>query len=86
MTIDNMPPPVNPSPDASQPPDASQRVELTLLLAIERCAQAVEAGIAAENHQFAVSYGQAAAALAQAYQAIAADPPQSQQMQMGTGG
>lgn len=47
------------------------RVEVCLLTSIESCAKAVQAGEGADNPQFVVSFAQAAASLAQAYQALA---------------
>lgn len=47
-----------------------EKVELCLLGAIESCAKACEVGVGASNPQFVASYGQAAAALAQAYEAL----------------
>lgn len=46
------------------------KVELCLLGAIEACAKGVETGVGAANAQVAAQYGQAAAALAQAFEAL----------------
>lgn len=60
-------PPEAYGPQAPGEYETRERVELCLLLAIESCAKGVEAGLGASNEKFAVSYGQAAASLAQAY-------------------
>lgn len=50
--------------------ETRERVELCVLLALESCAKAIEAGVGADNAQFAMLYGQASASLGQAYASL----------------
>lgn len=72
--VDPGSPPADPMLDQEAGDEAEaetrERVELTLLLAIETCAKGVDAGVGAENADFAQAFGQSAASLAQAYEAL----------------
>lgn len=82
-SVDPNSPPADPmlqqEPDQPDPYEVAEqlgenatrdRVQLCVLLAIETAAKAVEAGVGAENPEYATRYGQAAASLGQAYASL----------------
>lgn len=75
--VDPNSPPADPNldPYAGDPSETEaptrERVELCVLLAIESCAKAVEAGKGADNPDFVAKYASAAQSLGLAYQALA---------------